>query len=195
MADLLLGNYYGNATVEYRDGKVDTHMRRAAGRFIGFPIVVLVNADTSGGAELVAAVLQDNNRASIAGQRTRGKGTVQSILDLSQSRPALGRPADTTVLDRPIPDTILKLSEGLLVRPNRKNLNRFTNSRLSDDWGVRPDPRLEFRMSPGLSNELRDWWAWQTLRSGMSDEALPLDDPEADPQRQAVLRRLRDMVK
>jgi C-terminal processing protease CtpA/Prc len=194
MADLFLANHYGNATVEYRGGKVDTHPRRTPGRFVGFPIVVLVNAETSGGAELVAAVLQDNYRARIAGQRTRGKGTVQSMLDLSHSRPGLG-PGETLGLQRPIPDTILKLSEGVLVRPSRKNMNRFSSSRLTDDWGVRPDPGLEFRMSPSLSNQLKEWWIWQTLRPGSSDVALPLDDPEVDPLRQAMLRRLRDLVK
>ena len=47
------------------------------------PLVVLVNMSTAGTAEVVAGALQDNGRATIVGQRTMGKGTVQSIQELS----------------------------------------------------------------------------------------------------------------
>lgn len=47
------------------------------------PLIVLVNQSTAGTAEVLAGALQDNNRAKIVGQRTMGKGTVQSIHELS----------------------------------------------------------------------------------------------------------------
>lgn len=47
------------------------------------PLVVLVNQSTAGTAEVLAGALQDNNRATIVGQRTMGKGSVQSIQELS----------------------------------------------------------------------------------------------------------------
>jgi carboxyl-terminal processing protease len=47
------------------------------------PIVILVGADTSSGAEIVASALQDNHRATVLGQRTAGNADVQTITPLS----------------------------------------------------------------------------------------------------------------
>jgi carboxyl-terminal processing protease len=50
----------------------------------GKPLVVLINASTSAGAEFVAAALQDNHRAHIFGTRSYGNGTVQTIIPLGK---------------------------------------------------------------------------------------------------------------
>ena len=47
------------------------------------PLVVLVNENTAGTAEVIAAALKDNGRAQIVGMATQGKGSVQSIARLS----------------------------------------------------------------------------------------------------------------
>ena len=47
------------------------------------PVAVVVNGNTAAAAEVVAASLQDNDRAIIVGQKTMGKGTVQLVRELS----------------------------------------------------------------------------------------------------------------
>jgi carboxyl-terminal processing protease len=116
--------------------------------------------------------LQDHRRAVVVGQRSLGKGSVQTRLYLG------------------LADVGLKLTTATFLRPGGKNLHRFPDSKPCDDWGVLPDAGREFRVSPDLSRALRRWWQQQTLRPGDSNERLPLDDPAADPQQQAALQAL-----
>ena len=48
------------------------------------PIVVLVNGETASASEVLAAALQEHDRAIVAGEPTYGKGVVQSVLELSE---------------------------------------------------------------------------------------------------------------
>jgi C-terminal peptidase prc len=179
------------ATIDYRDGRKQSYSRRQKdfpnqngnASFLDFPLVVLVNGETLGGGELIAAAIQDHKRGAIAGQRTVGKGSVQNTL-MTEDRGTYN----------PISNMTVRLSIGIFTRSTGKNLQRFATSKPADDWGVRPDAKLEFKVSRELSRKLHELWQLQDLRPGSSNEALPMDDPANDAQRQFAARALRKMM-
>jgi carboxyl-terminal processing protease len=86
----------------------------------GAPIVVLVNGGSASAAEIVAGALKDQHRAKLMGRTTFGKGSVQTIIPLSDDR-------------------AVKLTTSLYYTPSGVSINHR---------GIAPDIELEREPKP-----------------------------------------------
>ncbi len=124
-------------TTRWRDMRVrDRFVASGNGAYQNLPLVVLVNDKSASASEIVAACLQDHARATIVGERTWGKGTVQNVIPLEGGR------------------SLLKLTIASYWRPSGKNIHRLSSSREKDEWGVTPDAGCELKLDEPQTAQL-----------------------------------------
>jgi carboxyl-terminal processing protease len=117
----------GGAVPRFRNEQ--RHLASGNAAYTAWPMAVLVNRGSASASEIVAACLQDHKRATIVGERTWGKGTVQNVIQLEGGKSAL------------------RLTIASFWRPSDKNIHRFADTKEEDDWGVRPNPGFEVMLT------------------------------------------------
>ncbi|WP_440978391.1 S41 family peptidase [Sphingomonas pseudosanguinis] len=80
----------------------------------GLPIIVLTNSGTASASEIVAGALQDHHRAIVMGERSFGKGSVQTLLPLG-------------------PETALRLTTARYYTPSGRSVQ---------EGGIEPDIKV-----------------------------------------------------
>jgi carboxyl-terminal processing protease len=89
-AGAVADEFLERGTIVSADGRLpDARLRIEAtpgDLLAGAPIAMLVNGNSASAAEILAAALRQNNRALLVGARTYGKGTVQTVMPLSDGR-------------------------------------------------------------------------------------------------------------
>lgn len=124
----------------------------------GTPVIVLIDAGSASASEIVAGALQDHRRALIMGERSFGKGSVQSLLPLGR-------------------DSALKLTTARYYTPAGHSVQ---------EGGIKPDIAVPQLSDPDLAKRSKYQMRESDLRGhlvnelGLEDEALEADK-QTDP--------------
>jgi carboxyl-terminal processing protease len=129
------------------------------------PIVVMINDHSASASEIMAGCLQDLGRATVVGERSYGKGTVQQVFPLENDQ------------------TALKFTTARFYRPSGKNIHRSQEMTADDEWGVQPEPSLARPLSDLEELYLNVRWRRRGDPRLMTDPERPPAPPLAgDPQ-------------
>ena len=117
----------------------------------GIPIVVLIDAGSASASEIVAGALQDQKRALVMGERSFGKGSVQTLLPLTRS-------------------TALKLTTARYYTPSGRSVQ---------EGGIEPDITVPQISDPDIRLRAARTFRESDLRGHLINE-LDLDDKQLE---------------
>jgi carboxyl-terminal processing protease len=141
-----------------------------------FEVVVLINGQSASASEIVAACLQDHERATIVGERSYGKGSVQNVVDFRQTQGEI------------------KLTIARYYPPSDRNIDKLaTKGEPDEEWGVRPDRGFEVKLSREESSELETHLRELDVIVPPGADAKVVT-PEKDKQLAAALAHLRKQI-
>jgi carboxyl-terminal processing protease len=117
----------------------------------GVPLIVLINVGSASASEIVAGALQDHHRALIMGERSFGKGSVQSLMMLTR-------------------DSALKLTTARYFTPSGRSVQ---------EGGINPDIRVPQLSDPDAARRAKFAVRESDLRRHLINE-IKLDDQELE---------------
>ena len=146
---------------DYLRGSRDDIVAKLPAAVKSVPMVVLVNGGSASASEIVAGALQDHKRAVVLGTQTFGKGSVQSILQLTNS-------------------TAIKLTTARYYTPNGRSIQAK---------GIAPDFLVEETPEGDVSQfRLREADLTRHLSNDKESEAKPIVPKPTDPAADAKLK-------
>lgn len=139
---------------------------------LSIPVVVLQNNQSASASEIMAACLQDNGRAQVAGERSFGKGTVQQVFEIDNAQ------------------TAIKFTTARYYRPSGANIHRTPEMEPQDVWGVSPDQELEKQLTELQQVYLFRRWQLEGDPRRTSGPQPPAPPFSGDPQLRLVAEHL-----
>ncbi len=132
--------------VKQKSGKDSTYNVLPSIKSTRLPLVVLINQGSASASEIVAGAIQDYHRGKLVGMKTFGKGTVQSVIPLSDG-------------------SALRLTTAKYYTPS----DRFIH-----EMGIEPDIKIEYDPDYEGDNQLER--AIEYLKSARQSESSPVLD-------------------
>lgn len=146
-----------------------------------YPIVVLINGNSASASEILSACLQDHGRATIMGERSFGKGSVQRVREYKSTE---GR---------------LKYTDARYYPPSGRNIDKVAAQqdpelKKKDEWGVKPDAGFEIKLT---REERADWLEYERdlYIIPPPGKKHPTVDPSKDKQLQKAVDHLKSLIK